>query len=377
MAAKRDYYETLGVSREASADEINKAFRKLALQYHPDRNHGDADAAEHFKEVNEANEVLGDAQKRRLYDRGGHDAVRNGSAAQQQANFGGGGIFEFIQDMMGGGRSHGPRGGADLQVIIDLTLEESYRGVKKTVTYQREENCPDCSGSGIKPTAKPPSCRRCNGTGAQMVRGFFGFPQQQACPACRGMGVVVSDGDICPACRGRARVVKQRQRTVDIPPGVDTRDAMQVSGGGHQGEPGGEQGDLVCVFRVAPHKLFERHGVHLSLKDPIPLTFGEAALGTTVEVPSLDGPITHTIEPGMQGGTRLRFDGKGMPNVNQPKRRGDLIVPVVVITPRDLTPRQRELLDELAAIEQKQVSPERKSFFDKVRDYFRGDDKKS
>lgn len=377
MSTKRDYYEILGVSREAAPDEINKAYRKLALEYHPDRNGGDPEAVERFKEVNEANEILSDPQKRRLYDRGGHDAVRNGSAARGGGNpFGGhGSIFDFVQDMFGGGQGHGPRGGADLQVIIDVTLEEAYRGVKKSVTYQREENCPDCSGSGVKPTAKPPRCRRCDGTGVETVRNLI-FVQQVNCRACRGLGVAVSDADLCSGCRGKCRVVKQRQRTIDVPPGVDTRDAMSVRGGGHHGEPGGEDGDLVCVFRVGPHKLFERHGAHLSLKDAVPLTFGEAALGTTIEVPTLDGPLKHEIEPGIQGGTRLRFEGRGMPDVNNPKRRGDLIVPIAVQTPRNLTPRQRELLKELAEIENKQVSPERKGFFDKIKDYFRGDEKK-
>lgn len=376
MAEKRDYYEVLGVSRDATADEINRAFRKLALQYHPDRNPGDEEAAERFKEVNEANEVLSDPNKRRLYDRGGHNALRNGGTEPPGGMPFGGGIFEFIQDLMGG-RHHGPRDGADIQVILDLTLEEAYRGVTKTVYYQREENCPDCSGSGIRPQARPPSCRRCSGTGVEVVRGFFGLPQQQACRACSGLGVVVSDSDLCRSCRGRARVKRERQRSVEVPPGVDTRDALTISGAGHAGEPGGNNGDLICVFRVAPHRLFERNGQHLILKDPIPLTFGEAALGTTVQVPSLDGPISHEIEPGLQSGTRLRFAGKGMPNVKNPVDRGDLIVPVVVVTPRNLTPRQRELLLEFSDIEKKQSSPERKSFFEKVRDYFRGDEKSS
>jgi len=372
MSTKRDYYEILGVSREAAPDEINKAFRKLALEYHPDRNGGDPEAVERFKEVNEANEVLSDSQKRQLYNRGGHEAVRNGSPAR---GAGAGSIFDFVQDMFGQGQSHGPRGGSDVQVVVDVTLEESYRGVKKSISYPREENCPDCSGNGIKPTAKPPSCRRCNGTGTETVRNLI-FVQQTNCRACRGLGVVVNDGDLCTGCRGKCRVAKQRQRTIDVPPGVDTRDAMSVQGGGHHGEPGGEDGDLVCVFRVAPHKIFERHGAHLSLKDPVPLTFGEAALGASIEVPTLDGPLQHDIEPGMQAGSRLRFDKRGMPDVNNPKRRGDLIVPIAVQTPRNLTPRQRELLVELAEIEQKQVSPERKGFFDKIKDYFRGDEKK-
>jgi molecular chaperone DnaJ len=376
MAAKRDYYEVLGVSRDATSEEINRAFRKLALQYHPDRNPGDEEAAERFKEVNEANEVLSDPNKRRLYDRGGHDAVRNGSAEPTGGVRFGGGLFEFIQDLMGGGQ-HGPRDGADIQVIVDLTLEEAYRGVVKEVHYQREENCPKCSGSGIRPDARPPSCRRCQGTGVEVGRGFFGLPQQQTCRACRGMGVVVTDSDLCSSCRGRARVKRDRQRTVNVPPGVDTRDALTIGGAGHGGEPGGQDGDLICVFRVAPHRMFERQGLNLILKDPIPLTFGEAALGTTVEIPTLDGPLRYEIEPGIQSGTRLRFEARGMPHVNNPKQRGELIVPLVVVTPRNLTPRQRELLQEFAEIEKNQSSPERKSFFEKVREFFRGQTKSS
>lgn len=374
MAAKRDYYEVLGVSRDATTEEINRAFRKLALQYHPDRNPGDEEAAERFKEVNEANEVLSDPNKRRLYDRGGHDALRNGAAESPGGVRFGGGIFEFIQDLMGGGH-HGPRDGADIQVIVDLTLEEAYRGVSKDIHYQREENCSQCGGNGIRPDARPPSCRRCNGTGVEVVRGFFGLPQQQSCRGCRGLGVIVTESDLCNTCRGRGRVKKDRQRTVKVPPGVDTRDAMTVAGAGHAGEPGGTNGDLICVFRVAPHRIFERQGLNLALKDPIPLTFGEAALGTTIEIPTLDGALHYEIEPGIQSGTQLRFSGRGMPDVNRPERRGDLIVPISVVTPRHLTPRQRELLQELAEIERKQTSPERKSFFEKVRDYFRGQEK--
>jgi molecular chaperone DnaJ len=374
MAGKRDYYEILGVSREATAEEINKAYRKLALQFHPDRNHGDPEAVEHFKEVNEANEVLCDARKRQRYDRYGHAGLQNGGGPEPGASPFGGSIFEFIQDMVNMGSS-GPRGGRDIQVVVDLTLEEAFKGAKKTAVYQREESCADCKGNGVRPEAKPPRCRRCNGSGVEVARGFLGLPQQHACRGCRGMGLVVSDADLCKSCRGRGRMVRQHTQPINVPPGVDTRDAMAVSGEGHAGEPGAGAGDLICVFRVAPHKLFQRQGVHLMLQEPIPLTFGEAALGTTIEIPTLDGTIKHAIDPGSQGGTRLRFDGRGMPDVNHPSRRGDLIVPVVVVTPRNLTPRQRELLTELAAIEQKNVSPERKSFFDKVREFLRGEDK--
>jgi len=373
MAGKRDYYEVLGISREATADEINKAFRKLALQFHPDRNHGDPEASEHFKEVNEANEVLSDANKRQRYDRYGFDGLKNGGGPQPGMQFGGS-IFEFFQDFVNMGQG-GPRSGRDIQVVVDLTLEEAYRGAKKNAVYQREENCDACSGSGVRAKAKPPKCRRCNGSGVEVARGFLGLPQQQPCRGCRGMGVVVSDADLCTACRGRGRMVKQHTQTINIPPGVDTRDAMSIPDQGHAGEPGGETGNLICVFRVGPHKLFQRQGVHLMLQEPIPLTFGEAALGTTIEIPTLEGMIKHSIDPGCQSGTKMRFERYGMPDVNNPNRKGDLVVPVVVTTPRSLTARQRELLTELAEIEQKHVSPERKSFFDKVRDFLRRDEK--
>src|SRR5260221_523431 len=180
MAAKRDYYEILGVAREATSEEINKAYRKLALQFHPDRNHGDPEAVEHFKEVNEANEILSDVQKRQRYDRYGHAGLQNGGGPQPGDMFGGS-IFEFMQDLMGPGGGGGPRGGRDIQVVVDLTLEEAFKGVKKTAIYQREENCGECGGKGIRKGAKPPRCRRCNGSGIEVVRGFFGLPQQQHC----------------------------------------------------------------------------------------------------------------------------------------------------------------------------------------------------
>jgi molecular chaperone DnaJ len=273
--------------------------------------------------------------------------------------------------MFGMGQN-GPRSGRDIQVVVDLTLEEAYRGVSKTVVYQREENCAECAGKGIRKGARPPTCRRCNGSGVEVVRGFFGLPQQQACRNCRGMGVLVSDADICPACRGRARVTAKHTHTIDVPPGVDTRDGMPVAGEGHAGEPGGQNGNLICVFRVAEHKMFRRQGIHLMLADPIPLSFADAAMGTTVEVPTLDGPLEFKIEPGVQSGTRLKFDGKGMPDVNNPRRRGDLLAPIAVVTPRKLNERQRELLKEFAEIEKQNVSPEHKSFIDKVRDFFKG-----
>jgi molecular chaperone DnaJ len=372
--SRRDYYEVLGVSREATPDEINKAYRKLSLQYHPDRNPGDAEALEKFKEVNDANGVLGDSDKRRKYDRYGHDAPSMESAG---ANFAGGGIMDIIGDLFNMGGRGGPHGGRDIQIVIDLKLEEAYTGVKKQVTYKREENCAECGGNGIKRSARPPVCRRCDGQGVEVARGIFGLPQQQRCRNCQGMGAIVKEADFCPACKGRGRAERQRTVMVTVPPGVDTRDGISLENDGHAGDPEGVNGSLICVFRVAEHKMFRREGVHLQLSDSIPLTFSEAALGTTVEIPTLDGPINHVIPPGTQAGTQVRFDEKGMPDPRNPRRKGKLIVPIAVITPRSLTPRARELLLELAEIEQKQVSPERKSFVDKLRDFFKRDEKKN
>src|SRR5947209_8140598 len=202
--SKRDYYEVLGVAREATPEDINKAYRKLALQFHPDRHHGCPDAVEKFKEVNEANDVLSNAEKRRRYDRYGHDAVQGNGGGGGNPFAGGGGagtIFEFFEDFFNGGGQRGPRTGRDIQVVVDLTLEEAFRGVRKDVTYPREENCPDCGGRGLKKNARPPACRRCNGQGVEVVRGIFGLPQQQRCRQCRSVGAMVREHDYCGACK--------------------------------------------------------------------------------------------------------------------------------------------------------------------------------
>lgn len=374
-STKRDYYEVLGLEKNASLDEIKKAYRKLALQYHPDRNPGDAEAAEKFKEVNEANDVLSDQEKRTRYDRYGHAGV---SGAGGDAGFNVSvSISDLIEDFLnvgfgGGRRHHGPRAGQDIQILVDLTLTEAARGVQKKVSYQREQHCRQCAGRGLRPGAKPPICRRCHGHGVEHVRGFFGFAVEQTCPQCRGVGAIISDADRCPDCRGRGRVIENRTIDVNVPAGVDTRDGLPIEGAGHAGEVGGENGDLICVFRVAEHKLFHRDGVNLYLKDPVPITFSEAALGTTLELPTLiDGTVQQKIPPGFQGGTKIRLEGRGMPDLrSRSHRRGDLIFTVVVETPRKLTERQRELFQELAEIEKKQESQERRSFFEKVRDFF-------
>lgn len=371
---KRDYYEVLGLEKNASLDDIKKAYRKLALQYHPDRNPGDSEASEKFKEVNEANDVLSDPEKRSRYDRFGHAGVNlPGGDGGFNVSVS---IADLIEDFFnvgfGGGRQHGPRSGRDIQVVVDLTLAEAARGVQKKVSYQREEHCRTCAGRGLKPDAKPPVCRRCRGRGVEQVRGFFGFAMEQPCPACRGAGAIINDADRCTDCRGRGRFVENRTDEVQVPAGVDTRDGLPIPGAGHAGDVGGEHGDLICVFRVAEHKLFHRDGVNLYLKEAVPITFGEAALGTTIELPTLiDGTVQQKIAPGFQGGTKIRLEGRGMPDLrNRGRRRGDLILTVIVETPRKLTERQRELFMELSEIEKKQESLERRSFFEKVRDFF-------
>lgn len=374
---KRDYYEVLGLEKTASIDDIKKAYRKLALQFHPDRNPGDDDASEKFKEVNEANDVLSDAEKRARYDRYGHAGVNATAGDGFNVSVS---ISDLIEDFLNvgfGGRQHGPRSGRDIQVVIDLTLAEAARGVHKQLTYQREDHCRVCAGKGLRQGAKPPMCRRCQGRGSEQVRGFFGFAAQQACAACRGAGLIVGDADRCQECRGRGRIVDKRSVDVEIPAGVDTRDGLPVGGGGHAGEVGGEHGDLICVFRVADHNLFQRDGVNLFLKDPVPITYSEAALGTLIDLPTLiDGTVQQKIPAGFQSGTKIRLENRGMPDLrSRSRRRGDLVFTVVVETPRKLTDRQRELFQELAEIEKKQESQERRGFFDKVRDFFAGDKK--
>jgi molecular chaperone DnaJ len=262
--------------------------------------------------------------------------------------------------------------------VIDLTLPEAAQGCTKQVAYQREAHCGKCGGNGLKQGAKPPVCRRCQGQGVERVRGIFGFAMEQTCAACRGAGAIVGEADRCAYCKGRGRVVDNRTVDVTIPAGVDTRDGVPVSEGGHAGEVGGEHGDLICVFRVAEHKVFHREGPNLFLRDSVPITFSEAALGTTIDLPTLiDGTVHQKIPAGFQGGTKIRLEGRGLPDLpHRSRKRGDLILTMVVETPKKLTDRQRELFSELAEIEKKQESHERKSFIEKVRDFF-GRDKKS
>jgi molecular chaperone DnaJ len=365
--AKRDYYEVLGVARGADAEEIKRSYRKLAMQYHPDRNVGDGEAEIRFKEAAEAYEVLSDSDKRERYDRYGHAGLQglnvpHFSDAQS--------VFDLFGDLFGdvfGQRGRqGPRRGRDQKQEIVLELVEAARGVTKTITVSREENCGDCSGSGAKRGSRPAQCRRCNGHGVVVQsQGFFRV--QQTCRACGGSGSVITDP--CPDCSGRGRVMARRTLEVQVPPGVDNGTAIRLTGEGEAGDPGGPRGDLYCVVSVREHAFFQRDGVNLVCQ--VPITFAQAALGADIEVPTLDGPISHTIKAGTQSGDVVRIGGKGMPALRG-GRRGDLLVQVLLETPKTMTKRQEELFRELAELEEKHVSPQRKGFLDKLKDFFAG-----
>jgi molecular chaperone DnaJ len=368
--AKRDYYEVLGVARGASAEEVKKAYRKLALQYHPDRNHGDHEAADRFKECTEAFEVLSDAGKRDRYDRFGHAGV-DGMVG---GGFPGGvDLHDLFGDLLGsffggggGRRRTGPHPGRDVQVILDIELAEAAAGVRKSVTVQREDHCETCGGTGTKPGTKPAACRRCGGQGVVIQRQGF-FQVQQTCRACGGQGVVITDP--CPSCRGNGRVVGRRTIEVEVPPGVDSGDRIRYSGHGDAGDPAAPRGDLEFVVRVREHKFFQRDGQNLICQWPI--TFSQAALGGPLEITTLTGQkVKYDLPRGVQTHEVLRLAGHGMPPRRSGGRKGDLLVQVVVDTPQGLTPEQEQLLRRLAELEGNQTAaPHKKSFFARLKDW--------
>jgi molecular chaperone DnaJ len=372
MATKRDYYEVLGVERTATVEIIEKTYRKLARQYHPDRNIGDPEAEVKFKEATEAHDILTNDEKRAVYDRYGHAGLENG---------GGGGGFpggmgdlfgDLINNFFGGGggrrqQQRGPRAGADIQGILDITLEEAAKGVKKSVTLQRREQCGDCSGKGSK-TGKREKCKRCDGKGVTSSSAGF-FSVQRECGACRGEGSVMTDP--CPTCRGAGKVHVSRTIEVTVPAGVDTGLRLQMRGEGEVGDPGAPRGDLELVLRVADHPDFKRERDNLICA--VPITFSQAALGAKIDIPTLLNKTSLTIPKGTQTHTEIRVPGEGMPNLRT-GRKGDLRVMVVVETPEKLTKRQEELLRELAEIEHKEVSSARKSLFERIKGFFAGEE---
>jgi molecular chaperone DnaJ len=367
MAGKRDYYEVLGVARDADDETLKKSYRRLAMQHHPDRNHGDHEAEAKFKEAAEAYEVLRDPQKRQRYDRYGHAGLEG----MEMPNFGSSDFMDLLGEFLGGGffggqqRRRGPQAGRDLQIGVEIDLVEALRGTRKKLTIPRDEACTACHGSGAKPGTKPAACRRCNGHGVVLMgQGFFRI--QQTCGACGGRGTVITDP--CPTCHGGGAVEVRREVEVTIPPGVDNDVSIRLTGEGEVGDPGAAAGDLYCVVRVRKHQLFVRQGTDLHCE--VPITFSQAALGGPIEVPTLEGKfLTQTLKRGSNPGDEIRVQGKGMPHLRG-GRTGDLVVHLRVVTPRNLTKRQEELFRELGEIDGNHVSPERKSFLDRVREFF-------
>ncbi len=375
MAAKRDYYEVLGVAREAGEKEIAAAYRKMAIKFHPDSNANDETATQKFKEASEAYEVLHDREKRSRYDQFGHAGVEGGAQFHDVGDifeaFGdifGGGVFGdiFGSSRRGGGRRR--RKGADVRCDATLTLEEAARGVTKTVRFTRRERCETCDGSGSRPGSKPESCRRCGGQG--QVAQSMGFVRvQTTCPTCQGAGSIISNP--CVDCGGNGFSPNKVTKDIAIPAGIDDGMQVRITGEGEPSPDGGPPGNCYCFVRVRAHHLFHRDGNNLILQ--MPVTYSQAVLGATIEIPTLDGPDELKIPKGTQSGEVFRRQGRGLRDP-QAGGVGDLLVQTYIETPKKLTTRQEELLRELADLEHAHVSPQRKSFLDKIRDYFAGDD---
>jgi len=367
--AKRDYYEVLGVNRDASEDEIKKAYRKLAMQFHPDRNPDNAKAEEQFKEAKEAYEILSDQEKRAAYDRFGHQAMEGMAGAAGGAGFGDA-FGDIFSEIFGGGRARSNvYRGADLRYNLEISLEEAARGTETKIRIPTLETCEPCHGTGAKPGTEPTTCPTCQGQGqVRIQQGFFSL--QQTCPRCGGAGKVVRDP--CTTCSGAGRVKKQKTLSVKIPAGVDEGDRIRLTGEGEAGVNGGPPGDLYVVVRLRPHSVFQREENDLHCE--MPISFTTAALGGEIEIPTLDGSAKIKIPAETQSGKVFRLRGKGIKGVRT-NALGDLLCHVVVETPVNLTPRQKELLLELEAINQEEVgrhNPKAKSWFEKVKEFFEG-----
>ena len=378
---KRDYYEVLGVSKTATDAEIKKAYRKLAMKYHPDYNPGDKEAEEKFKEINEANEVLSDPKKRQLYDQYGFAGVDPnfgaGGAGYGGAGFGGSGFGGFdgfgdlgdiFGEFFGGGRSRGSqqnasRRGENVMARLELTFEEAAFGCEKSVTVDRSEPCPTCKGNGCAHGTTPEVCPDCHGTGTvtQAQRTPFGVMQSQGpCQKCRGTGKIIHQP--CPDCRGSGRIRKRRTIQVTIPAGIDNGQTISLRGQGNAGRNGGPAGDLLIVIAVRPHEIFRREGTSVLCEAPI--TFTQAVLGAELEIPTIDGKVKYDLPEGTQTGTVFRLRGKGIPVLNG-RGRGDQYVTVNVETPRNLTKEQKEALRSFSDMLGESNYEKRKSFFKK------------
>ena len=371
--SKRDYYEILGVAKNASDDEIKKAYRKLAMKFHPDRNPDDKGAEEKFKEAKEAYEVLSDGDKRAAYDQFGHEGVNPQGGPGGFGGFGSAGGFDFsdiFEGIFGGGMGGGGRGrsnvyrGADLRYNLEITLEEAARGTETKIRIPTLEECENCHGSGAKPGTQPTTCPTCQGHGqVRMQQGFFSI--QQTCPRCQGSGKIVAEP--CGTCNGQGRIKKHKTLSVKIPAGVDEGDRIRLAGEGEAGVNGGPPGDLYVQIHLKAHPLFKRDGDDLHCE--MPVSFATAALGGEVEIPTLDGHARLKVAAETQSGQVLRLKGKGIKGVRS-SGPGDLYCHVVVETPVKLSARQKELLREFESLSQQNNNPKAQSFMDRVKEFF-------
>jgi molecular chaperone DnaJ len=374
-ATKRDYYEILGVAKTASAEDIKRAYRRLAMKHHPDRNHGQSDpeAEAKFKEAAEAYEILSDDEKRRRYDQFGHEGVKG---QRDYTHMDVGDIFSMFDDIFGGafGGAAGRRAGRqaqggrgfDLETRVELTLLEVATGTQKTIEFERQDTCETCRGSGAKAGSTPVVCQTCGGQGRVAQQGFGGmFRMVTACPACRGRGSVVRDH--CPACGGTGRQLRRRAVVVKIPPGVHDGQAVRVVAEGEAGENGAPPGDLHVYIAVKEHPVFSRHNNDLVCQ--IPVSFTEAALGTTVDVPTLRGTEPLEIPAGSQHGQVFKIKGNGLPDIRG-GRGGDELVQITIEVPKKLNDKQKQLLREFAATEEAQLKQSRKTLLEKLKGIF-------
>ena len=374
VAEKRDYYEVLGVDRAAGADEIKRAYRKAAMQYHPDRNK-EPGAEEKFKECSEAYEVLSDSEKRQRYDHYGHAGL-DGVGIHDFSHMGVDDIFSIFGDLFGdalGGRGRGrarAERGVDLQALVQLELSEVATGVQKTLSIKRNDFCDHCSGSGAEPGSDRRTCSTCGGYGQverQQSMGFFVTRTVVECPSCHGRRYTFDQA--CKSCRGSGRAAKERVINIKIPAGIHDGQSVRIRGEGEPGPGGTTRGDLLCVVRIKEHPFFERQGDDLICR--LPIGFTQAALGAQIDVPTLNGTSPLKVPPGTQYGALFELSGKGLPNIRN-GRFGREIVQVVIETPAKLSGKQKDLLREFAKTEDRHVLPESKGFFDRVKDYFTG-----
>ena len=381
--SKRDYYEVLGVSKTATQDELKKAYRKLARKYHPDLNKDNPEAAEKFKECNEAYSVLSDEQKRAQYDQFGPEAFENGGmgGGPGAGGFGGFGGFggsgmEDIFDMFFGGQGRGgrsnnvgPQRGADLRYDMEITFEEAAFGVGKEISLKRAERCEHCHGEGAEPGSKVETCPECHGSGYVRFTQNTMFGQmvnERPCSRCHGEGKIISNP--CKECGGSGTVKKTKKLKVKIPAGVDNGSRLRVGGEGEAGLKGGPSGDLYVYLYVKPHKFFERDGTTVLCE--VPINIVQATLGAEIKVPTLDGQVTMKVPEGTQPGKVMRLKGKGIPSLRG-GGRGDQLVRMKVVVPTKLTDKQKDALQKFADISKDNINPEEKSFLNKVKDFFK------